>query len=75
MDGGATWERMNVGTAMGRVEKVFFPDASRGWLLVNQEGIGSFEGSLVYHTWNGGISWKNVLSIKSAYASGAEDGR
>jgi photosystem II stability/assembly factor-like uncharacterized protein len=67
-DGGATWHRLNVGPVLGTVEKVFFPDANRGWLLLTQRVRALPEDSFVYHTLDGGKRWRKVLSIKSPYA-------
>jgi len=53
-------------------DEVFFSDAQNGWLVCKDaaEGDPLFDQSaIIYRTGDGGVTWKQVLSVKSPYQS------
>ncbi|HSB08549.1 MAG TPA: hypothetical protein VLM38_03485, partial [Blastocatellia bacterium] len=72
-DGGDAWQRVDVGVKGVSFDKVFFADAQNGWLVASEleESTGpAFLNAILFHTRDGGATWKKVLAVKSPYLPG-----
>jgi hypothetical protein len=71
-DGGGSWQQVDVGVKQLSFDKVFFSDAQNGWLVCKDaaEVDPLFDQSaIIYRTGDGGVTWNQVLSVKSPYQS------
>jgi photosystem II stability/assembly factor-like uncharacterized protein len=62
VNGGDSWQNLDVEAKERSFDKVYFGDPQNGWLVSRGE---AFEDASLYRTRDQGVSWKKVLSVKS----------